>query len=123
MANLDVTIDEELRYEINQARQVGDRLEQTEPRAVKAWYDCDRQRVFIELRTGIVMGFPDQWLQGLVEATPEQLIAVEVTPSGYGLHWEDLDVDLAVPQLVAGIYGTQVWMSKLQRSGIVAAVT
>ena len=113
MANLDVTIDLEFQQQIDRARQVGDRLEQTEARAVKAWYDSHSQRVFIELRTGIVMGFPYQWLQGLVEATPEQLLEVEVTPSGYGLHWEELDVDLAVPQLVSGVYGSQIWMASL----------
>jgi Protein of unknown function (DUF2442) len=40
-----------------------------------------------------------------------------VTPSGYGLHWESLDVDLGVPQLVAGIFGTKAWMAKLERLG------
>ena len=58
MANLDVTIDLELQQQIDRARQVGDRLEQTEARAVIAWYDSHSQRVFIELRTGIVMGVP-----------------------------------------------------------------
>ena len=118
MANLDVTIDHELQQQIDRARQVGDRLEQTEARAVTAWYDSHSQRVFIELRTGIVMEFPYRWLQGLVEATSEQLLEVEVTPSGYGLHWEELDVDLAVPQLVSGIYGTQAWMLSHHHSAI-----
>ena len=113
MANLDATIDHELQQQIDRARQVGDRLEQTEARAVTAWYDSNSQRVFVELRTGIVMGFPYRWLQGLVEATPQQLLEVEVTPSGYGLHWEELDVDLAVPQLVSGVYGSQIWMASL----------
>jgi Protein of unknown function (DUF2442) len=40
-----------------------------------------------------------------------------VTPSGYGLHWESLDVDLGVPQLVAGIFGTKAWMTELGRLG------
>ena len=116
MANVDMAINQDLQQQIDRARQVGDRLEQTEARAVTAWYDSHSQRVFIELRTGIVMGFPYRWLQGLVEATPEQLLEVEVTPSGYGLHWEELDIDLAVPQLVSGIYGTQAWMSNHHHS-------
>ena len=116
MANVDMAINQDLQQQIDRARQVGDRLEQTEARAVIAWYDSHSQRVFIELRTGIVMGFPYRWLQGLVEATPEQLLEVEVTPSGYGLHWEELDIDLAVPQLVSGIYGTQAWMSNHHHS-------
>ena len=113
MANVDVMVNQDFQQQIDRARQVGDRLEQTEARAVTTWYDSNSQRVFIELRTGIVMGFPYRWLQGLVEATPEQLLKVEVTPSGYGLHWEELDVDLSVPQLVSGIYGSQIWMASL----------
>jgi hypothetical protein len=45
---------------------------------------------------------------GLAEAAPEQLLAVEVPPSGYGLHWESLDVDLAAPAILGGLCGTQV---------------
>jgi Protein of unknown function (DUF2442) len=107
------TLDAELLAQIDHARQVGAELDATEPRAVKAWYDERGDRVFTELRSGVVMGFPRTLLQGLREATLEQLMEVEITPSGYGLHWESLDVDLSVPQLVAGVYGTQKWMSDL----------
>ena len=61
------------------------------------------------------MGFPSQRLQGLEDATPRQLAEVEVTPSGYGLHWESLDIDLGVPELVAGLFGSKAWMSELGR--------
>jgi hypothetical protein len=53
----------------------------------------------------------------LEDATPRQLAEVEVTPSGYGLHWESLDVDLGVPELVAGLFGSKAWMSELGRQG------
>jgi Protein of unknown function (DUF2442) len=109
-------ISAELQAVIDQAREIGTELEATEPRAVKSWFD-GIDRIFIELKSGIVMGFPYQCLQGLENATMEQLAEVETTPSGYGLHWEDLDVDLAVPQLVAGIFGSKVWMSELGRQG------
>lgn len=80
---------------------------------VKFWM----KRIFIEIKNGIVMGFPYQLLEGLESATPEQLGEVKVTPSGYGLHWESLDVDLGVSQLVAGILGTKTGMKKLGRLG------
>jgi Protein of unknown function (DUF2442) len=107
------TLDAELQAQIDGARQAGAELDATEPRAFKAWYDEIGDRVFIELRNKVVMGFPPALLQGLREATPEQLMAVEITSSGYGLHWETLDADLSVPQLVTGVYGTQKWMSAL----------
>jgi len=31
---------------------------------------------------------------------------------GFNLHWPKLDVDIYVPALVAGIFGTQDWMRK-----------
>ncbi len=112
-----------LQAQINQARQAGEVLDETEPRAVKAWYELTSARVFIEIKTGIVIGFPHQLLEGLELATPEQLVEVEVTPSGYGLHWESLDVDLGVPQMIAGFFGTKTWMKELGRLGGMAKST
>jgi Protein of unknown function (DUF2442) len=109
------SIEAELQTEINKARKTGAEIDEIELKAVKAWYAADTERIFIELNTEIIMGFPYRKLQGLKNATPQQLAAVEVTPSGYGLHWESLDVDLGVPQLVIGLLGTKAWMSELGR--------
>lgn len=117
MKQAEFKIDATLQAQIDQARQLGESLDNAEPRAVKAWYNIESEKVFIEMKNGIEMGFPYQLLQGLESATPEQLAEVEVTPSGYGLHWESLDVDLGVPQLVSGIFGTRVWMAELGRQG------
>jgi hypothetical protein len=117
MSKDNFVIDAALQMQINQARQAGEVLDATEPRAVKAWYEQTSARVFIEIKNGIVMGFPYQLLEGLELATPEQLAEVEITPSGYGLHWESLDVDLGVPQLVTGVFGTKTWMKELGRFG------
>ena len=40
----------------------------------------------------------------LAKASQQQLEAVEVTPSGYGLHWSDLDEDLSVDGLIGVIH-------------------
>ncbi|WP_404784259.1 DUF2442 domain-containing protein [Altericista sp. CCNU0014] len=117
MSSSNFEIDAVLQSQIDRARQAGEALAETEPRAVKAWYEIDSERIFIELQSGVVMGFPYKLLQGLEVAIAEQLAEVEVTPSGYGLHWRSLDVDLGVPQLVAGIFGTKNWMSELGRLG------
>lgn len=117
MSKDDFAIDPALQAQINQAREAGEVLDETEPRAVKAWYELTSARIFIEIKNGVVMGFPYQLLEGLESATPEQLGEVEVTPSGYGLHWESLDIDLGVPQLVSGIFGTKTWMKQLGRLG------
>jgi Protein of unknown function (DUF2442) len=114
---MDENISIELQAAIDLARVAGQALDESEPRAIKAWYAADTDRIFIELNTQIIMGFPSQRLQGLEDATLRQLAEVEITPSGYGLHWESLDVDLGVPELVAGLFGSKVWMSELGRQG------
>jgi Protein of unknown function (DUF2442) len=114
---MDGNISADLQVEIDRARIAGKILDETEPKAIKAWYAADTDRIFIELNTEIIMGFPSQRLQGLEDATSRQLAEVEVIPSGYGLHWESLDVDLGVPELVAGLFGSKAWMSELDRQG------
>ncbi len=59
------------------------------------------------------MGFPYQLLQGLANGTPEQLAEVEIVPTGSALHWESLDADLGVSQLVSGVFGSKAWMTEL----------
>jgi Protein of unknown function (DUF2442) len=110
-------ISPELQAQIDKARATGEALAIAEPRAVKAWYQHDTERIFIELTNNVVMGFPYQLLQGLEKATAKELAEVEITPMGSGLHWESLDADLSVPQLVLGIFGSKTWMTELGRQG------
>jgi len=117
MSDSDRSIDAAVQAQIEKARQVSKTLAEKKPSAIKAWYEPADELVFIKLNTGIVMGFPYKLLQGLEVATEEQLAEVEVTSTGYGLHWESLDVDLGVPQLVAGLFGTKRWMTELGRKG------
>jgi len=83
-----------------------------EPRVTKAWYAAESKRVFVELDNGCTFGFPPRLAQGLETATDEQLAQVEILGDGYGLHWEALDVDISVPGLMAGIFGTRSYMAR-----------
>jgi len=83
-----------------------------EPRATKAWYAAEPKRVLVELENGCTFGFPPRLAQGLETATDEQLAQVEILGDGYGLHWEALDVDISVPGLMAGIFGTRSYMAR-----------
>jgi hypothetical protein len=73
--------------------------------------------VVVELTNGAFFGFPAHLGQGLRGASPEDLAEVEVSPSGEALHWERLDVDLRVPALLHGVFGTKAWMRELGRAG------
>ena len=111
------SISPELIAQFDRARAAGKDAAETEPRAIKAWYAADSERVFIELTNGVMMGFPYQLLQGLANGTPEQLAEVEIMPTGSALHWESLDADLGVAQLVSGLFGSKAWMTELGRQG------
>ncbi len=102
--------------QIEQARKAADMANATEPRAIAAYYDATNDLVVIRLKSGAVFSFPPKIAQGLTEASPEALSAVEVTPFGDALHWESLDADLHVPALLAGIFGTRSWMAQMQRN-------
>jgi len=97
--------------EIRAAQQRGLLAQRTEPRAAAARYDRKRKRVVVDLLNGTTFAFPPNLAQGLEAATEDQLAEVEVLGAGYGLRWESLDVDLSVPGLLAGIFGTSKWMA------------
>jgi hypothetical protein len=50
-------------------------------------------------------------VQGLEDASPAQLSQIEITPSGFGLHFPKLDADLYVPSLLEGTLGSRKWMA------------
>lgn len=68
--------------------------------ALGARYDAAHIRIVMELSNGCVFGFPVSMVPALAGATPEELETVEVSPGGFGLHWEVLDMDLSVSGLL-----------------------
>ncbi len=90
----------------------GKTAQASEPRASKARFDRRRGRVIVDLTNGCTFAFPPRLAQGLETATNEQLDQVEILGAGYGLHWEALDVDLSIPGLLAGIFGTRAYMAR-----------
>ncbi len=64
-------------------------------------FDDDMMHVF--LADGRVVSVPIIWFPVLHEATPEQRARYEIGGSGIGLHWPELDEDLSVANLMAGV--------------------
>jgi Protein of unknown function (DUF2442) len=83
----------------------------SEPGAVTARYDRARDRVVIELSTGYEVAFPPRRAQGLERAQPADLDVIEISPSGFGLHFPKLDADLWLPSLLEGVFGSRRWMA------------
>jgi hypothetical protein len=104
--------------ELAAAEERGRIAEATEPRAVSARYDRESGRIVVELKYSCTFSFPARLAQGLQNATDAQLAEVEVISSGYGLHWETLNEDHAVPHLVAGLFGSRKYMASLIEKGV-----
>ena len=79
------------------------------PRAVAAHYDRRIQRIVIRLSSGIDIAFSPQDAQGLENAKPSQFADVEISPSGFGIHFPRLDADLYLPALLEGFLGSRKW--------------
>jgi Protein of unknown function (DUF2442) len=101
--------------EYERAKRAAARADQIEPRAKSARYDRRTNRIVVELRNGASFMFPAELAQGLAGASPKDLAEVQVTPSGSGLRWPNLDADFSLPNLLAGEFGTKSWMAELSR--------
>jgi hypothetical protein len=103
--------------ELDRASQLGAALAKSEPRAASARYDRSTGRITVELTNGSAFAFPARLGQGLEAATDDQLADVVILGAGYGLHWEALDVDLSIPGLAAGVFGTKAHMARIAGRG------
>jgi len=83
----------------------------SEPVAVAARYDRRRDRIVVSLDTGLELAFPPRIAQGLESAAPSDLIDIEISPSGFGIHFPRLDAQLYLPALLLGVFGSKSWMA------------
>ena len=60
----------------------------------------DQDSMWVDRSDGRIVGVPLAWFSRLLQATPEQREAVRI--SSRGLHWEELDEDIALAGLLAG---------------------
>ncbi len=64
-------------------------------------FDTNMMKVY--LTDGRIICVPIIWFPLLYEATPEQREKYEIGGGGVSLHWPELDEDLSVANLLAGI--------------------
>jgi hypothetical protein len=95
--------------EIERANAQGRALRANRLGAVAARYDDGSGKVVVTLDNGIEICFAPALAQGLEGARPEQLASIEISPSGFGLYFPDLDADLYLPALLDGVFGSQGW--------------
>ena len=96
-------------FELANAR--GAKKKASHPGIVSVRYDRDIARLVIELDSGVGISIPSRELHGLEQATPVDLQNAEISPSGLGVHFPRLDVDLYLPAVLEDFLGTRRWMA------------
>lgn len=98
--------------ELDAAEARGRAMLESEPRAIAARFEPESGRIVIDLANGCAYAFPPALVEDLAGARPSDLAAVAVDGVGFNLHFPTIDVDLFVPALVAGLFGTRAWMAR-----------
>ena len=80
--------------------------------AVAARFDRTTERLIVSLHNGVELAVPVRLIEGLAGANPDNLSTIEITPSGLGLHWPQLDADVYVPALLSGVFGSNSWAAQ-----------
>jgi hypothetical protein len=65
--------------------------------------EFDDEMMRVALTDGRVLSVPLAWFPVLRSATPEQRARYEIGGHGVSLHWSELDGDLSVAGLMAGV--------------------
>ncbi|MGD0629591.1 MAG: DUF2442 domain-containing protein [Terracidiphilus sp.] len=106
--------DEQVEQANRRAREFAD----AHPRAEEAHYDSRMGQIVVRLSSRLNVMFSPQDAEGLQGATPAQLEPIEISPSGFGIHFPKLDADLYLPALLEGFLGSKRWMAgRLGASG------
>lgn len=86
-------------------------LQSTVPHAVSAKYERRTGRIVIHLSSKLIVSVAPEDVEGLESAAPSQLGKIEISPSGFGLHFPAIDADIYVPGLLEGLLGSREWMA------------
>jgi hypothetical protein len=65
---------------------------------------CTETSDVVELIDGRTVTAPFVWFPRLSKVSPEQLQKWEILGDGEGIHWPEIDEDLSVAGLLAGIH-------------------
>lgn len=63
----------------------------------------DSSMMWVDLVDGRKLGVPLAYFPRLLNATPEQRSRYEISGGGSGLHWDELNEDISVDGLLAGV--------------------
>jgi len=79
------------------------------------------EELIVELEDGRTISVPLSWFPRLVHGTPEERAHWRLIGEGEGIHWPELDEDIEVSHLLAGIpsqesqQSLQKWLERRRR--------
>jgi hypothetical protein len=107
-----ITTDAEIEAALKRAK-----LHDSDPRALAVEHIPGLNLLIVELSNERRLVLPIEDIQGLGNATHEQIQNYKLLDRGTGISFPELDVDLYVPALIEGVYGNRRWMAQLGKKG------
>lgn len=106
------------RKQIADANAAGKALLEASPTALRAHYEPKIGQIIITLNTGLQFLLDPAKTQGLQDAPRAALSKIEIVGPGLGIYFPKLDVDIYVPGLLQGHFGSKKWAAaQLGRAG------
>jgi hypothetical protein len=81
------------------------------PAVISARYDRRIAKVVVSLKSGLDLAFSPRDAQGLETAHPADLVDIQISPSGLGIHFPKIDADIYIPALMEGFLGSKGWIA------------
>ncbi len=103
--------------EFEAANHQGATIQSIFPPASAVHYDQQASRIVITLSSGLELAFIPTSAQGLENASVDDLLDIEISPSGLGIYFPKIDVDIYIPGLLGGFLGSKHWMAALGQKG------
>ncbi len=110
------TTDAEIEAALKAAR-VREKKEGSDPYATRVEYLESSHILVISLSNELRIAIPVENLQGLENASPQQLRNYEMMGIGFAFRFPDLDADFHVDALIEGVYGSRKWMAEIGKRG------
>jgi len=101
--------------EIDAAIARGRKYAKYDRRVMKATYSKKMDTLRLVLDDGATCTIPRPLIQGLPGAEGKALKRIQILGDGTGILWPLLDVAHYVPELFAGVYGSEKWMTALYK--------
>lgn len=106
--------DAEFERQYRQATKSGKEMVKRLPKASAARFDTKSKRIVLEMKNGVTLLVPVALIQGLQTNNEKALSDFELMLEGTQIHWNELDVQFYIEDLLRGVFGTPRWMKNLK---------